>query len=71
MRDELAAAYRDIVKGFVEGAKSGSCAHVKLAGELLEEPEKKPRRTTSSASRLMAQLLKEDKKSKKAQIQAR
>lgn len=57
MRKELAAAYPEIVKGFVEGAKAGSCAHVKLATELLALPEKKQRRTKGSATRILEKLM--------------
>lgn len=38
MRQTLAREFRGIVQGFVEGAKTGSCQHVKLAAELLERP---------------------------------
>jgi hypothetical protein len=61
MRRELAAKYPDIVAGFLKGAESGSCAHVKLAGELLEEPEKKPRQKKGSATRLLEELMKSEK----------
>ena len=33
---ELAGNIKEIVKGFVDEAKKGSCAHVKLANELLD-----------------------------------
>lgn len=36
MRRTLAHEFRGIVDGFVKGARSGSCQHVKLATELLE-----------------------------------
>lgn len=42
MRQTLAKEFEQIVKGFVEAAKSGSCPHVKLATELLK-PVRKPR----------------------------
>ncbi len=50
MRQALTQEFEGIVKGFVEGAKSGSCQHVKLATELLEprprvKQEKTGRRT--------------------------
>ena len=59
MRRELAAKFPEIVKGFVKGAKAGSCAHVKLATELLAQPDRKPRRRKGSAGRLLDELLKE------------
>ncbi len=40
MRRALAKNFEGIVKGFIKGAESGSCPHVKLATELLES---KPR----------------------------
>ncbi len=43
MRRTLAREFRGIVDGFVEGAKSGSCQHVKLATELLE-PRRRAKR---------------------------
>ena len=36
MRRTLAERFPEIVDGFVKGAKSGSCPHVKLATEFLE-----------------------------------
>lgn len=36
MRKALVKHFPEIVDGFVEGAKAGSCAHVKLATEFLE-----------------------------------
>ncbi len=44
MRKVLAKEFRGIVAGFVEGAKSGSCQHVKLATELLETRRRAPSR---------------------------
>jgi hypothetical protein len=41
MRRTLAREFPSIVQGFVEGAKKGSCQHVKLATELLEEPARR------------------------------
>ena len=57
MRQKLAAAFPGIVEGFVEEAKTGSCAHVKLASELLEKtgPKRAPRRK-GSAERMLEEL---------------
>ncbi len=43
MRRTLAHEFHGIVEGFIKGAKSGSCPHVKLATELLEPPPRKKR----------------------------
>jgi hypothetical protein len=40
LRETVAAAYRDIVKGFVTQAKSGSCQHLKMATEVVESPKR-------------------------------
>ena len=48
MRRTLATEFRGIVEGFVKGAKSGSCQHVKLATELLEP---RPRAKKSQSGR--------------------
>lgn len=50
MREVLAAEFREIVKGFVEGAKSGSCQHVKLATELLETRKREPARPSGRST---------------------
>lgn len=57
MRQTLAREFRGIVHGFVEGAKSGSCQHVKLATELLAAPVRPKRARTGKGS--MMQLLQE------------
>jgi hypothetical protein len=45
LRRELGRQFEQIVQGFVEQAKTGSCQHLKLATELLEiEPEPKDQR---------------------------
>ncbi len=46
MRNALASEFPAIVNGFVKGAKSGSCQHVKLATELLAPPRKAKQRQT-------------------------
>ena len=56
MRRELAREFRGIVKGFVAGAKRGSCQHVKLAAELLETPKRAPRRGKGSAQKMVDEL---------------
>ena len=55
MRRELAREFRGIVRGFVDGAKKGSCQHVKLAAELLATP-KRQRRRKDAADRLVDEL---------------
>lgn len=56
MRKRLAEEFPGIVQGFLEGAKTGSCAHVKLVTELLAEPDRKRSRRKGSAVRLLEQL---------------
>ena len=56
MRRELAREFRGIVQGFVDGAKKGSCQHVKLATELVGAPERKPKRGKSVVQRLIDDL---------------
>ena len=61
MRKELAREFRGIVDGFVKGAKSGSCQHVKLATELLEskkrpDPMRSGRNTLKRLVRRMEQI---------------
>ena len=55
MQDRLAEAFPEIVQGFVESAKSGSCVHMKLAAELLAF-EKAPTRRKGSAVKLLERL---------------
>lgn len=55
MRRELAREFRGIVQGFVDGAKKGSCQHVKLATELVQPP-KRNRRPKSTVERLLEEL---------------
>ena len=52
MRKVLAAEFTEIVKGFVEQAKSGSCQHVKLATELLESKRRPASKTQKSTATL-------------------
>ena len=55
MRKRLAEVFPEIVHGFVKEAKAGSCAHVKLANELLEKTAVKTavRRGKGSAERML------------------
>ena len=56
MRRELAREFRGIVEGFVDGAKKGSCQHVKLATELVGTPERRQRRGKSTVRRLIEEM---------------
>ena len=56
MRRELAREFRGIVKGFVDGAKKGSCQHVKLATELVSAPERRQKRGKSVVRKLMDEI---------------
>jgi hypothetical protein len=60
MRKALSEEFGAIVKGFVEQAKSGSAAHVRLANELLEPPVKKTRRRGEDPVALMLKKLDRD-----------
>jgi len=44
LRKTVAAAYRDIVAGFVKEATSGSCQHLKMATEVVESTKRVPKR---------------------------
>ena len=54
MQKRLAESFEEIVDGFVEEAKKGSCAHVKLTTELLETASReKESRKKGSAERML------------------
>ena len=59
MRNALALEFRGIVDGFVKGAKSGSCQHVKLANELVRMPERKKLSGRGQVQRLVDRLERE------------
>ena len=61
MRNALAREFRGIVDGFVEGAKSGSCQHVKLATELVQTAARKRASGRGQVQRLVEQLERESK----------
>jgi hypothetical protein len=56
LQKTLASEFRAIVQGFVGEARNGSCAHMKLAVELLESTKPEPRGTKGSAQRLLEEL---------------
>jgi hypothetical protein len=58
MQKVLTREFEDIVKGFVQEAKSGSCQHVRLAAELLECKKKSEPKSAgrSSFKRLVHQM---------------
>lgn len=60
MRQTLAREFRGIVQGFVEGAKTGSCQHVKLAAELMDQPVRTRSRGKQSIQRLLEKLEREE-----------
>jgi hypothetical protein len=68
MRRTLAREFPEIVKGFVEAAKAGSCPHVKLATELLKPLRKGPveSRKKGPVARVFEKLARE-----KAEAEAR
>ena len=59
MRQTLAREFRGIVQGFVEGAKTGSCQHVKLAAELMERPARTGTRNRGTVQQLLEKLERE------------
>jgi hypothetical protein len=56
LQKTLASEFRTIVGGFVEEARKGGCAHMKLAVELLESAKDEGRRKKGSAQRLLEEL---------------
>ena len=64
LRNAVAKEFRGIVQGFVEGAKSGSCQHVKLATELVRTPERKRVSGRGQVQRLVEQLEREGRSSR-------
>ncbi|MFC6646190.1 hypothetical protein ACFQBQ_11475 [Granulicella cerasi] len=57
MRKTLAEHFPSVLEGFLNAAKSGSCQHVKLATELLQENEAQgKRRGKGAAQRLFEEL---------------
>ena len=61
LRKTVAAAFRDIVAGFVEEAKSGGCQHLKMATEVVESKKrvKKSLRPKSVTEQLLEELERE------------
>ncbi len=57
MRRRLAKEFPEIVDGFIEEAKKGSCPHVKLATELLRQVRKGTSRRKSEATKMLDELL--------------
>ena len=64
MRQTLAREFRGIVQGFVEGAKTGSCQHVKLAAELMERPSRSRVQNKGSIQQLLEKLEREAQEAK-------
>ncbi len=56
LQKKLASEFRAIVGGFVDEARKGGCAHMKLAVELLESAKDEGRRRKGSAQRLLEEL---------------
>ncbi len=59
MRRMLAREFREIVDGFIEGAKTGSCQHVKLATELMNPTQKKRAKAKGTVQQLLEDLERE------------
>ena len=56
LQKTLAKEFREIVNGFIGEAQKGSCAHMKLAVELLEPVKDDGRRRKGSVQMLLEQL---------------
>ena len=56
LQKKLASEFRTIVGGFIDEARKGSCAHMKLAVELLEPVNDEARKQKGSAQRLLEEL---------------
>lgn len=56
LQKRLTGAFDSIVEGFIEEARKGGCAHMKLAVELLEPVKTEARKTKGSAQRFLEEL---------------
>jgi hypothetical protein len=56
LQKRLASEFRTIVGGFIDEARKGGCAHMKLAVELLEPAKDEGRRRKGPAQRLLEEL---------------
>ena len=71
MRKTLAKEFPEIVQGFVEAAKTGSCTHVKLVTELMRPIRQyKPRQKKGPARRFIEKLEKEYEEREKLRQEA-
>ena len=61
VRGRLTDAIETIADGFVKQAEKGSCQHLKLASELLEKGQPKPREKKGSAERFLDKLQGKDR----------
>lgn len=67
MRRRLVKEFPEIVQGFVEAAKTGSCAHVKLATELIRPAKAGSKRTKKGpAVRFLEMLDREQEEAARA-----
>jgi hypothetical protein len=55
LRTRLAKEFPKIVDGFVNEARNGGCAHMKLTAELLEDEKKEPPRK-GTAQKLLEEM---------------
>jgi hypothetical protein len=56
LQKTLAAEFKTILGGFIEEARKGGCAHMKLTVELLEPAKDEGRYSKGSAQRLLEEL---------------
>lgn len=61
IRRKLAQHLPEILWGLIDGARQGSCPHVKLATDLLQPAQKPVKRKTSSLGRLLQQVRQDEK----------
>jgi len=60
MRKTLVKEFPEIVQGFVEAAKTGSCPHVKLVAELMRPTRQAtPRQKKGPAARVLERMMRE------------
>lgn len=67
MRKTLVKEFPEIVKGFVDAAKTGSCPHVKMVTELMKPVRKvSPQGKKGPAARFIERLEKREREKKRA-----
>lgn len=65
IRKTLSHHLPEILRGLIDGARHGSCPHVKLATDLLQPAQKPVKRKTHTLSRLLRKYQQEEKRVEK------